>query len=226
MCVPVRNVPGRRQGTPAMISLLLALAALHENTVSSSRVEVSGREVRVFFSFTLEDLKGLGRLDLDRDGVVSREEWEKILPPLLSYFGDHFQVESGGKRCVPLPEIRRVPPAMPLVEGRTPVPLEIRYRAEKDISDLKVRCTLFFEHSGNPRHVAELPDGLVLVFDRDRSDSESIVASRRTMVVQWIGLGAALVLAGGSGFAARRRLEWLRPILFGAPRTGAETRPL
>src|SRR5581483_4656548 len=146
---------------------LLALAALHENTVSSSRVEVSGREVQVLFSVTLEDLKGLGRLDLDRDGVVSREEWQKILPPLLSYFGDHFQVESGGTRCVPLPEVRRLPPAMPLVDSRTPVPLEIRYRAEKDISDLKVRCTLFFEHPGNPRHVAELPDGVVLVFDRD-----------------------------------------------------------
>jgi len=183
-------------------SLLLALAALHENTVSSSRVEASGREVRVYFSFTLEDLKGLGRLDLDRDGVVSCEEWKRILPPLLSYFGEHFQIESGGERCVPFPEVRQVPPPVRLDAGRTPVPLELRYRAEKDISDLKIRCTLFFEHPGNPRHVSELPGGAILVFDRDRTDSETLIASRRARVVRGIALAAASAAIGGLGIAA------------------------
>lgn len=188
-----------------MMSLLLALSALHENTVSSSRVEVRGREVRVLFRFTLEDLKGLGRLDLDRDGVVSPDEWRKILPSLLSYFGEHFQIDSGGERCVPLAEVRQVPPATRLDAGHTPVPLEIRYRSGKDISALKIRCTLFFEHPGNPRHVSELPGGEVLVFDRERTDSESLIASRQAKVIQGILLGTASMLTGGIGFAVYLR---------------------
>ena len=194
-----------------MTVLLLALAALHENAVSSSRIEVNGGEVRVCFSFTLEDLKGLGRLDLDRDGVVSPDEWRKILPPLLSYVGEHFQIESGGERCVPLPEIRRVPPPMRLDAGRTPVPLEIGYRSGKDISDLKIRCTLFFEHPGNPRHVSELPAGEVLVFDRDRADSESLIAFRQAKIFRWIFLGTASMLIGGIGFALHR---WRHRVVF------------
>ncbi len=209
-----------------MTWLLLALAAAHENTVSSSRIEVRGREVRVCFGVTLEDLKGLGRLDLDRDGVVSPDEWRKILPPLLSYFGEHFQIESGGERCVPLPEVRQVPPPMRLDAGRAPVPLEIRYRSGKDISDLKIRCTLFFEHPGNPRHVSELPAGEVLVFDRDRTDSESLIAFRQEKIVRWIVLGTASMLIGGIGIAVnlRRHRFASRPVRLdsvAAPSLGA-----
>jgi hypothetical protein len=195
-----------------VIPLLLGAVLLHENSVSSSRLEVSGRDIRVQFTFSLEDVAGLARLDLDRDGTVSREEWEKVLPLLLSYVGQHFQIDSGGESCLAVGDTTRPPPPMLLKEGRTPVPMELCYRSSREISRLHIRCTLFQEHGGNPRHVAELSGGPVFIFDRDRTDSEGTGLERRTHAFGWWSGGRILAaLLGALGVVWYRRKCSFRP---------------
>ena len=178
-----------------MITVLILTAALaHENGVSSSRLEVSGRDLRVRFTFSLEDLAGLARLDLDQDGTVSQEEWGKVLPSLLRYISGHFEIESGGERCVASWDETCLPPSLALAEGRTPISVELRYRASREISRLHIRCTLFQEHGGNPRHVTELTGGGVFIFDRDRTESDGADLPQRSRALR---TGAWVILATG-----------------------------
>src|SRR6185295_16907373 len=86
-----RYASGGCQGNPSMMLLLLLLA--HESSVSSSRLEVDGRELRATFTFSLEDLAGLARLDLNRDGTVDPDEWTRVLPGIFSYVGEKFRIE-------------------------------------------------------------------------------------------------------------------------------------
>jgi hypothetical protein len=146
--------------TAALLAVLLA----HESTVSSSRLDIGEREVRATFTFSLEDLAGLARLDLDRNGTVEPEEWRRVLPAIADYVARKFLIEG----CVGEGDLRALPPALNVSEGRAPVTLVLRYRAAKPLEQLKLRCTLFDEHGGNPRHVAELVGGRTIVFDRDR----------------------------------------------------------
>jgi hypothetical protein len=193
-----------------VIALLLSAALFHENSVSSSRLDVRGREIRVSFTFSLEDVAALARLDLDRDGMVSQEEWAKVLPLLLSYVGEHFQIDIGGERCLAAGDATRLPPPMPIKEGRTPVPMQLNYRASGEISRLQIRCTLFREHGGNPRHVAELSGGPVFVFDRDRTDSEGTWGECHPRAPGW-SLAASLAAAiGAAGLAWIARSRGLR----------------
>src|SRR5207237_2844144 len=77
-----RDASRRRPGDPSVTAALLAILAAHESSVSSSRLEFHGREVRATFTFSLEDLAGLARLDLDRNGTVEPDEWRRRLPGL------------------------------------------------------------------------------------------------------------------------------------------------
>ncbi len=198
-----------------MISFILAAVLCHENSVSSSRLNVSGHEIRVAFTFSLEDVASLARLDLDHDGTVSREEWAKVLPLLLSYVGDHFQIDCGGERCRAAGDATELPPPMPIKEGRTPVPLQVTYRTSREISGLHIRCTLFQEHGGNPRHVAEVSGGPVFIFDRDRLESEGTEMERRTRAFSWKPAGMLAALIGALG------LVWIRrPVPRGVPLPG------
>jgi hypothetical protein len=180
--------------------LLLAAALAHENGVSSSRLDVSGRDIRVRFTFSLEDVASLARLDLDRDGLVSREEWGKVYPCLLSYVSGHFEIHCAGERCVPaVGDGAPLPPPLRLAEGRAPVSMEITYHAPREISRLRIRCTLFQEHGGSPRHIAELTGGPVFIFDGDRTESEGAAVRQHGGAI-W---GGALALFG-AGIAALR----------------------
>lgn len=168
-----------------MIWCLLSVALLHENSVSSSRIDVKDREAYVTFTFSLEDLGTLGRLDLDRDGMVSREEWGKVLPQLLSYVAEHFQIDSGAEHCRSSGDATRLPSQVSLKEGRTPIQMQMRYRASHEISRLSIRCTLFREHGGNPRHVAEMSNGTVIIFDRDRTTSDETAVQGSPQPLKW-----------------------------------------
>lgn len=154
-----------------MTGLLLSLFLAHESGISSSRVEIRGAEARVTFTFSLEDLAGLARLDLDRDGRVDAREWEAVLPAIVAYLGDHFRFEADGARCPVERDPRIFPPPLPLSEPRAPVTLGLIYRSARPLRTASIRCDLFREHGGNPRHLAETEDGGTIVFDRDRSEA-------------------------------------------------------
>ena len=183
-----------------MTAALLVLL-LHGDGVSSSRIEIAGREAIVTFTVSMEDLADLARLDLDRNGTVDPEEWTKVLPAIFAYMGDRFRIDgcrSDGDRGL-------LPPAMALKDRRAPVTLRMRYAAPRPLDRLRIRCTLFQEHDGTPRHVAELPGGRVLVFDRERPESEAPTTDRGSMMTPWAaGAIVAVIVAA----AAVSRFAW------------------
>jgi len=154
-----------------MIALLALL--LHGDSVSSSRIEVSGREAVVTFTFDKEDLAGLAR------------EWTRVLPAISSYLANRFQIDG----CRAGGDLEIVPTAT------TPVVLRMRYVSDRPLDRLRIRCTLFHEHEGNPRHVAEGPGGRLTVFDRERVMEDVRLQPSSTPFLMLLGLGAAAAVA-------------------------------
>ena len=121
-----------------MTALGLSLCLLHENAVSSSRMELRDREVTVTFSFTLEEVGGLVRLDVDRDGRVDRTEWALAFPLLRTYVAERFEIENDGERCAALPDDGALPRDTSLSDLRAPVSMALRYAASKPFSRVAV----------------------------------------------------------------------------------------
>ena len=168
-----------------MTAAILALALLHESGVSSSRMELRGGELRVTFVFSLEDLAGLARLDADRNGLVEPDEWTRVMPALFAYLGDHFRIDG----CRSEGDAAALPGTSRMGDLRAPVTLAMRYVSPAPMDRLTIRCDLFREHGGDPRHIAELPGGSTVVFDQDRSTAERPIA---TSGFRWIRLAGAL----------------------------------
>jgi hypothetical protein len=184
-------------------AVILTLALLHEESVSSSRLEFADREIRATFTFSLEDLAGLARLDLNRNGSVEPEEWARVLPSIFAYIGERFRIEAGGEWCRSEGDLSLLPKTLSLADGRAPVRLTLRYYSSRPFGSVKVCCLLFREHAGNPRHVAELP-GRTVVFDRDRTQT-GFSAARAGLRIPWgaAAAAAALILALGAGLLRR-----------------------
>jgi hypothetical protein len=203
---------------------LLVLLLVHESTVSSSRLEIGDRDIRATFTFCLEDLAALARLDLDRNGTVDPDEWRRVLPAIVDYVGRKFRIQNGEDPCASERDGDALPPALSLSEGRAPVTIALRYRSSRPLEGLTLRCTLFDEHGGNPRHISELSGGRSIVFDRDRSEVSGVTGARTR------SLGLSLpAIAGAAALSLvlllRRRLPPSgSPSLLG-PRNSAENPP-
>lgn len=169
-----------------MTAALLALALVHESGVSSSRLERRGGEIRATFTFSLEDLAALARLDADRNGLIEPAEWMRVLPAIAAYVGDHFRIEG----CRIAAESDLLPGAVRSGDLRTPIVLAFRFIPTGPLERLRVRCDLFREHGGNPRHISELPGGETVVFDNDRREAELPKAPSR---LRWAWIAALLI---------------------------------
>lgn len=180
-----------------MIAALLALALTHESGVSSSLIEARPDQVRVTFTFSLEDLAGLARLDADRDGVIDPTEWSRMLPAIFAYLGDHFRID--GRRGEG--DFSRVPGRLRAADLRAPVTLTLRYPPS---GRLRIHCDLFREHGGDPRHVAEIAGGPAAVFDAARPEADLPLNAPGIPRIALACAGAAMALlllaAAGFGF--------------------------
>jgi hypothetical protein len=163
---------------------VLALALAHEAGISSSRIELRGDEIRVTLTFSLEDVAGLARLDLDHNGIVEPEEWKQVLPSIFAYLAEHFRIDG----CRSEGDSGVLPGRVRLADTRAPVTLALRFVPSEPLKRLKVRCDLFREHGGHPRHVAEFPAGGTVVFDDDRREAERPLAPS---AFRWGWLAAA-----------------------------------
>jgi hypothetical protein len=170
-------------------ALLLAAALVHESGVSSSRMELRGEELRVTFTFSLEDLAGLARLDADRNGIVDPAEWASVLPAITAYIGDHFRIEGWRSEAEP----GALPGTLRMSDPRAPVTLVLNYIPSTPLQRLKIRCDLFREHGGNPRHIAEFPGGEAVVFDNHRLNTERPIV-RSGSRGAWIAAGVVAAL--------------------------------
>jgi hypothetical protein len=177
-------------------ALLLALVLSHESGVSSSRLEMRGGEVRATFTFSLEDLAGLARLDADRNGLIDSAEWARVLPAIAAYVGDHFRIEG----CRSEGDAEQVPAAVRSRDLRTPITLGLRYVPDRPLDRLKIRCDLFREHGGSPRHIAEFPGGETVIFDSDRREAERPLTPGD---VRWWWIPAAALLPAAAIIALR-----------------------
>jgi hypothetical protein len=155
-----------------VIAALLALALVHDSGVSSSRIETIRDDVRGTFTFSLEDLASLVRLDANRDGLIDSEEWARALPAIFGYVGDHFQID--GCRSEGDGSVR--PGLIRANDLRAPVTLVLRFLPARPLDRLRIRCDLFREHGGYSRHVAELPGGGTVVFDAARREADRPLA--------------------------------------------------
>jgi hypothetical protein len=151
-----------------VIAALFALTLLHESGVSSSTVEPRPDHVLVTFTFSLEDLAALARLDGNRDGLIEPAEWTPVLPAIVAYLGDHFRIEG----CRAEGDFSRLPGRLRTSDLRAPVTLVLRYLPAQPLDHLKIRCDLFREHGGNPRHISEIAGGNTVVFDGARPEAE------------------------------------------------------
>lgn len=180
-----------------MNAVALALFLVHGDSVSSSRIEIDGREARVTFTFSMEDLAELVRLDPDRSGVVEPGEWKRALPAIFSYLGERFRIE--GCRGEGDPDV--LPGAVATKDGRAPVTLRMRYVSPIPIDRLRIRCGLFREHEGNPRHVMEGPGGRVVVFDRERREAEEPISGGRLRFLWTVAAVASVTTAIAAALA-------------------------
>src|SRR6185436_5572363 len=146
--------------------------------------------------FSLEDLAGLARLDADRNGLIDSAEWTRVVPAIAAYVGDHFRIE--GCRSEGDPE--RVPPAARSSDLRTPITLVLRYLPAQPLDRLKIRCDLFREHGGNPRHIAEVPGGETVIFDNDRREADRLLTPEN---VRWWWITALAFLPAAAVVAFR-----------------------
>jgi hypothetical protein len=180
-----------------VIAALLALALAHESGVSSSLIEARADHVRVTFTFSLEDLAGLARLDADRNGMIDPTEWTRVLPAIFAYLGDHFRIDG----CRSEGDFTRIPGRLRAGDLRAPVSLTLRYTPS---ARLRIHCDLFREHGGNPRHVAEIDGGTPVVFDASRPDAEILLDRPALPSTSLACAGAAAILlllvAAGFGF--------------------------
>jgi hypothetical protein len=177
---------------------ILALALAHEAGISSSRIELRGDEIRVTLTLSLEDVAGLSRLDLDHNGIVEPDEWKQVLPSIFAYLAEHFRIEG----CRGEGDAGVLPGRMRLSDSRAPVTLALRFIPSEPLDRLKVRCDLFREHGGHPRHIAEFPTGGTVVFDEDRREAERPLAPsalRWWLAAAGAGAVALLLLAAAPG---------------------------
>ena len=183
-----------------MIAALLALAILHESGVSSSTLEARPDQVLVTFTFSLEDVAALARLDGNRDGLIDPAEWSSVLPAIVAYLGDHFRIEG----CRSEGDFSRLPGRYRMADLRATVTLVLRYVPSRPLDELKIRCDLFREHGGNPRHIAEFSGGGTMVFDADRPEAHLRLDTRAIPRTALACAGAALAIlllsAAGFGF--------------------------
>jgi hypothetical protein len=192
--------------------IALALLLLHGDSVSSSRIDLSGRDALVTFTFSVEDLSELARLDLDRSGVVEPAEWSAVLPAIFSHLGTRYRIDG----CESEGDTTFLPPAVPVRNNRAPVTLRMRYRSAEPLDRLTIRCDFVRDYGENSRHVVDAPGGRVVVFDKDRSLIDGLRAappSRPALLLPWGAGAAALLLAAGGlvGLLRRRQLDALGP---------------
>jgi len=147
-----------------IILLLLALVPWrHEESVSSSRVELEGDAIRVAFTLSAEDAAAVGGMER-----------------LFDYLALHYQVWNDGS---PLrPELVKT--------AASPLGIVLRFPCGSP-GALKIRCDAFHEIVKKPRHLVDFSDGRTVILGKERADVEW--SARRSFLGEtgqfaWMGI--------------------------------------
>jgi hypothetical protein len=164
---------------------------MHPNSLSCSRIEISGAEARLVTRCQILSLEEVvPGLDADGDGAVDDDEIASMANAIFAYVGAHYTLAfPGGPVLVPQP-IRVTPVARAgatrgqarttadFLAGNGAVDIELAFLAPRSIDALAIEATFF--HDTSPDHVD------LLTLERDGSILASFGLDRLTPSAAWI----------------------------------------
>lgn len=156
-----------------MLKSLALAALLHDSSVSSSKLEIDGREVRVTFTLSIEDLATVVDLSREPGGLLKPDRYRAHAKQLFIYLQDRFTVLSNGEPCTAeliggaLPEDASVP----VSSLKRPIGLVLRFSSPTPVQSLRISCTAFHDRVLRPVHFAEFPDGTSRILEPGRSEA-------------------------------------------------------
>ena len=147
----------RRRASKASLFLLLTLAftltaTAHDFSSSYSRLSAEGPIVRVALTLNLMDMHAGPQVDSDGDGFVSSDELEAVIVEVFEAIREHFQVRA--------PDVA----AESFLDSYDFVAdnvarLDMVYRFEHEVTDVKVVSTLDEITQPNHRHLLQIGEG-------------------------------------------------------------------
>jgi hypothetical protein len=194
-----------------MLATLIACAALagaHPDSLSSTRVEIQGREARVTLRFqALSLIEVLPELDPDGDRLFTAEELERNKAAVLGYFAAAWRLSSvspSGERAL-VGALERLVPDDPAALGPFDlqrVEARLLFQAEEELAAVTIESRLF--HETNPWH----KDLVAVVFhgedpvphtfegEETRWTFEPAHVRRPSVFVQFVRLGVDHIRTG------------------------------
>lgn len=147
------------------LALLLFLAPVHDESVSSSRIEEIPGGLRIRFTMSLEDFQAV-----TGPGPIDRAAFEARLPEAFQYLSRRYRISSGSgdHAC------RLVRGHFPdgSVTPQTPVGIEFEVDLPPDASALRLRCDALHDIVRTHHHLVDLPTGRSAILEGSRLDVE------------------------------------------------------
>jgi len=186
-----------------LLSWVPALAPVHDNSTSSSHVEVEGARVRLELQCQVRSVLEALALDTDRDGRLSGEEVEAGRDALTAYLRGRYVLRDG--------EGRALEPTLGALDlgqkGEGPfaepwLRLEADYEAPRLLQELTIEVSLFREQNPFHRDFCTLSwngaETVGWLFGIDGSHWRFEPAARRRprVFVSHVGLGIEHILGG------------------------------
>lgn len=173
------------------VALLLALLpGVHEESVSSSRIESIPGGLRVRFTMSLEDF-----LAVTGPGPIDRAAFAARLPRAFAYLSRRYLISSGDGRhpgrlvCGHFPEGSVTP--------QTPVGIEFEVDLPPDASALRLRCDAFHDIVRKHHHLVDLPTGRSAILEGSRLEIEwDRAAVEEAGGIAFVLLGIEHILTG------------------------------
>jgi hydrogenase/urease accessory protein HupE len=178
-----------------MTGLLLCFL-WHEESLSSSRIAIRGREIQVTVTLKLEDLATIVDIDPSGRGYLDRATFLTLLDPIHDYLRPRLRLWNDGEPCESrisggvFPELRTIP----LSASETPLGIVLSFKAAGAPGRPRMRCELLHDQVRSHRHLAQFADGRTAVFDRNRLEQEWEGAP--STIPQFIRLGVEHIVLG------------------------------
>jgi hydrogenase/urease accessory protein HupE len=178
-----------------LIALLAAVLLRHDDSISSSRVDIGRSDATVTFTMSIEDLATI----VDVPDSLDARAYEAMLPQVFAYLSKRLQVSNDGQPCA-AELVRGVFPGerpVPSSAKRTPFGIILRYASERPIGALRVRCEVLRDRVKNHKHIADFSDGRTVVFEGDRVEMEwSAPRTWGADLIQFVVLGVEHIVTG------------------------------
>jgi hypothetical protein len=190
--------------------LALSLSSLHPDSLSTSRIEISGNEAHLYLRCqALSLMEVIEGLDSNADEEISAEEVQAKGDLILNYVGEHYQVFTGsdreyegGTRLAFHPiRVGFIADSPDRATGfrKGAVDVEISFQASESIRDISVEMSLFLETS--PAHL----DYTTVKWESGLSTTQVLKASQPNMRIDpegkgviraFVGIGCGHILSG------------------------------